>query len=52
MIDWEDCGLRRPSYIRIDQKLELAFEDLLRETPIGTLSTLYIDIIAKALGSL
>lgn len=50
IIDWDSCGLRKPSYIRLDQKLELAFEKLLREEPLGKLSALYMEVIEKSLG--
>lgn len=50
IIDWEICGLRKPSYIRLDQKLELAFEKLLRDEPIGVLPSYYINIVTNALG--
>ena len=50
IIDWDACGLRKPSYIRLDQKLELAFERLLRDEPIGRLSRPYMEIVARALG--
>ena len=49
IIDWQTYGLRKPSYIRLDQKLELAFERLLRDEPIGTLPTSYVEIIFSAL---
>lgn len=35
--DWERRGLVKPSFIRLDQKFELAWERLLREAPLGTL---------------
>ena len=47
IIDWETCGLRKPSYIRLDQRLELAFERLLRDEPIGKLSGAYMDIVSR-----
>ena len=49
IIDWERCGLRKPSYIRLDQKLEVAFENLLREAPLGVLPALYLNVIRSAL---
>ena len=49
IIDWEACGLRKPSYIRLDQKLEVAFENLLRDEPIGRLPDTYMSIIMQAL---
>ena len=49
IIDWDSCGLRKPSYIRLDQKLELAFEKLLRNEPIGRLPEPYMEIIARML---
>ncbi|MBQ9001889.1 MAG: hypothetical protein IJ087_08560 [Eggerthellaceae bacterium] len=38
--------------MRLDQKLELAFENLLREEPIGRLPEIYMDVIVRALSSL
>ena len=52
IIDWADCGLRKPSYVRLDQKLELSFESLLREAPIGRLPDAYMGIIAQALSAM
>ena len=52
IIDWDLCGLRKPSYIRLDQKLEVAFERLLRDEPIGRLPKPYMDIVARALADL
>lgn len=52
IIDWEDCGLRKPSYVRLDQKLELSFESLLRGEPIGRLPDAYMGVIAQAISSL
>lgn len=45
--NWNECGLRKPSYIRLDQKLELAFENLLRDAPLGTLSEKYMGILVE-----
>ena len=52
IIDWSECGLRKPSYVRLDQKLELSFESLLREEPIGRLSDVYMSVIEQAIASL
>lgn len=52
VIDWESCGLRKPSYIRLDQKIELAFENLLRDAPIGKLSDAYLALVANQLNKL
>ena len=52
ILDWATYGLRRPSYIRLDQKLELSFEKLLRDAPIGRLSRIYLDVISDALNNL
>lgn len=45
IIDWRECGLLKPSYLRIDQKLEVAFENLLRDEPLGTLSPVYLELV-------
>lgn len=52
ILDWQRCGLRKPSYIRLDQRLELPMENLLRDAPIGMLSQAYMAIIGDALSSL
>lgn len=52
ILDWKTCGLRKPSYIRLDQRLELPIEKLLRDAPIGALSQAYMAIIASALRGL
>ncbi|MBQ9001599.1 MAG: type II toxin-antitoxin system PemK/MazF family toxin [Eggerthellaceae bacterium] len=52
IIDWDECGLRKPSYIRIDQKLELSFESLLRDEPIGKLPDSYMGVIVRAISSI
>ena len=49
IIDWDVYGLHKPSFIRLDQKFELAFESLLRDEPIGRLPQFYIDILSEAL---
>lgn len=47
--DWDTFGLRMPSYIRIDQKLELAFENLLNDAPPGTLPETYLELVRDEL---
>lgn len=49
IIDWDLCGLRKPSYIRIDQKFELSFDKLLRDEPLGRLSCGYVQVIEAVL---
>ena len=51
IIGWERCGMRKPSYIRLDQKLEIAFEKLLRGEPIGRLPEPYVSIIASSIAN-
>ena len=34
---WEALGLRRPSFVRLDQRFEIPFGDLLRGEPLGAL---------------
>lgn len=50
IIDWESCGLRKPSYIRLDQRLEVPFDRLIRDEPIGRLPDVYLQIVLDALG--
>lgn len=45
VLDWQSCGLRKPSYIRIDQKFELDFSKLLRNEPLGKLPAAYLKAI-------
>lgn len=52
ILDWRRCGLRKPSYVRLDQRAELPIERLLRNDPIGVLSKEYMAIINDALSSL
>lgn len=52
IIDWNECGLLKPSYIRTDQRLELAYEKLLNEKPLGCLSESYLQLIIKAFSEL
>lgn len=52
ILDWETCGLRKPSYIRLHQRFELPFEKLLREAPIGRLSDAYVKVVSSALNEL
>ena len=49
IIDWNECGLLRPSYLRLDQKIEVAFENLLRDAPLGRLSDVYLELVTKRL---
>ena len=35
--NWQGCGLRKPSYVRLDQVFEISQSELLRELPIGIL---------------
>lgn len=49
ILDWQDCGLRKPSYVRIDQKFELYFDKLLRGAPIGRVSKPYVQLIISCL---
>lgn len=34
---WEECGLRKPSWVRLDQRFELPYADILRDEPLGAL---------------
>ncbi len=47
--NWADHGLRKPSYVRVDQRLELAYENLLREAPIGRVSDTFLDSVVDAI---
>lgn len=49
ILNWEELGLRKPSYVRVDQRLELAFESLLRETPIGRVSQTFLNLVIDAI---
>ena len=45
IIGWESCGLRAPSYVRLDQRLVISFERLLRGEPLGSVSELFLKLI-------
>lgn len=49
IIDWQFCGLRKPSYVRLDQKFVLSFDKLLRDAPLGRVSTVLLQLIIAAL---
>lgn len=49
IINWNRYGLVKPSYIRLDQRFELAYERLLRDAPIGRLPRSLMDVVADAL---
>ncbi|MGN0060432.1 MAG: type II toxin-antitoxin system PemK/MazF family toxin [Coriobacteriales bacterium] len=49
IIDWQHCGLRKPSYVRLDQKLILERDMLKRDEPIGRVSDVLLQLIASAL---
>ena len=48
---WESCGLRKPSYVRVDQIFELTPESLLGKAPLGTLEPADFSAVLHALGS-
>lgn len=50
--DWRACGLRRPSWVRIDQRFELPFSDILRDEPLGRLPGDVFREVALAVGPL
>ena len=52
ILGWNECGLRKPSYVRLDQRLELAFEKLLRGSPIGHLPKPLLDVVISSLRDL
>ena len=52
IMGWESCGLRRPSYVRLDQRFELPFSDLLRGEPLGELPAAYVRLISDSLSGL
>lgn len=49
ILDWQECGLRKPSFVRIDQVFELSYEKLLREAPIGRVNRAYVQVITSYL---
>ena len=48
--NWEKCGLRKPSVVRLDQLFEITHEDLLGEERLGSISADQLDQIKKYLG--
>lgn len=51
LYDWNRYGLVKPSCIRLDQTFELAFEDLLRDEPLGRLPKSCTDVLISLLTS-
>ena len=49
ILDWQECGLRKPSFVRIDQVFELSYDKLLREAPIGRVNRAYVQVITSYL---
>lgn len=49
VIDWQLCGLRKPSYVRLDQRFVLSRDKLLRDKPLGRVSDVLLQVITAAL---
>ena len=49
---WEERGLRKPSYIRLDQRFEVPYRDLLRGAPIGRLDDRQFEEVSSAVREL
>ncbi len=47
--DWQACGLRRPSWVRLDQRFELPLSDVLRDEPLGRLPEEEFGKVARAI---
>ena len=46
---WESYGLRKPSYVRVDQIFEVAADSLLGDAPLGTLGSAQFATVLQAL---
>ena len=51
LVGWESCGLRKPSYVRVDQIFELMPESLLGKAPLGALKPAELSVVLQALGA-
>lgn len=49
IINWQCCGLRKPSYVRLDQKLELERDRLCKDEPIGRVSNALLGLLTDAI---
>lgn len=49
---WRECGLRKPSYVRLDQRFEVPYSDLLRGAPIGSLPQQTLEAVRSAIEGL
>lgn len=49
---WEKCGLRKPSFVRIDQIFELDCESFLNDRKLGDMDEDEFESILRALGRL
>ncbi len=49
--NWEHCGLRKPSFVRLDQLFELNEKDLLHDERIGTVSSDFLEQVRATLVS-
>ena len=49
IINWQHCGLRKPSYIRLDQRFVLSRDKLLRENSLGRLPQALFQVVLAAL---
>ncbi|NGM17526.1 hypothetical protein GMI70_05875 [Eggerthellaceae bacterium zg-893] len=47
--DWASCGLRKPSYIRVDEVFRLSIDDLLRDEPLGSVGPAFLEEVRRAL---
>ncbi len=47
--DWASCGLRRPSYVRVDEVFQLSTDGLLRNEPLGFVGPAFLEEVRQAL---
>lgn len=45
---WEDCGLRVPSFVRIDQVFQVPDKDILREERLGSVGAEFFEKVNAA----
>lgn len=49
--NWEQCGLRKPSVVRVDQSFYIPESDLLNEAPLGIVDSALMQAIEDRAGA-
>lgn len=45
--NWKECGLKKPSFIQLDPLFELNKSQILRDSPLGTISKQLLEAIVN-----